>query len=241
LVRSFTSKKDDSYIPHNGGGAPPKPVLGTDKGLNRFVWDLKTPIVPGVPGVYIEADFSGHKVPPGTYTINLKAGDKMVSTVGAIVPTPNTNMTEERFKEYHSIMMDFEKKLTDMHNKVNKLKEVQGQLETLLKDLDNEVLKKEGQALLDKLKEWDGEMVQRKSQAYDDVENFPNKFTAEYLFVMNHSNSALPQINQPSKDRKAELDAQWVGLKRRAEALMNSEIPNFNAKLWENGIGAIRM
>ena len=241
LVRSFTSKKDDSYIPHNGGGAPPKPVLGTDKGLNRFVWDLKTPIVPGVPGVYIEADFSGHKVPPGTYTINLKAGDKMVSTVGTIVPTPNTNMTEERFEEYHTIMTDFERKLTDMHNKVNKLKEVQGQLEALLKDLDNDQLKKEGQALLDKLKEWDGEMVQRKSQAYDDVENFPNKFTAEYLFVMNHSNSALPQINQPSKDRKAELDAQWVGLKRRAEALMNSEIPNFNAKLWENGIGAIRM
>ncbi|HBU77045.1 MAG TPA: glycosyl hydrolase, partial [Muricauda sp.] len=121
LVRSFTSKKDDSYIPHNGGGAPPKPVLGTDKGLNRFVWDLKTPIVPGVPGVYIEADFSGHKVPPGTYTINLKAGDKMVSTVGTIVPTPNTNMTEERFEEYHTIMTDFERKLTDMHNKVNKL------------------------------------------------------------------------------------------------------------------------
>ena len=75
------------------------------------------------------------------------------------------------------------------------------QLEELLKDLDNNDLKKEGQQLLDKLKTWDGEMVQRKSQAYDDVENFPNKFTAEYLFVMNHCSSALPQINQPSKER----------------------------------------
>nr|MBD3623749.1 glycosyl hydrolase [Sunxiuqinia sp.] len=241
VVRSFTSTKDESYIPHNGGGAPPKPVLGTEKGLNRFVWDLKTPIVPGVPGVYTEANFTGHKVPPGNYTINLKAGDKTVSTQGTIVPAPNTDISQERFEEYHTIMTDFETKLTDMHNKVNTLKKVQDQLEELLKDLDNEELKKEGQALLDKLKNWDGEMVQRKSQAYDDVENFPNKFTAEYLFVMNHSNSALPQINQPSKDRKAELEAQWVGLKQRAEILMNTEIPNFNTKLWENGIGAIRM
>ncbi|MDF0706749.1 VPS10 domain-containing protein [Flagellimonas okinawensis] len=240
-VRSFSSKKNESYIPHNGGGAPPKPVLGMDKGLNRFVWDLKTPIVPGIPGVYIEADFTGHKVPPGYYTIKIKTGDKEVATQGVIVPTPNTDMTQERFEEHHAIMMDFETKLTDMHNKVNKLKEVQGQLESILKDLKDEDLKKQGQALLDKLKEWDGEMVQRKSQAYDDVENFPNKFTAEYMFVMNHSNSALPQINKPSKDRKAELDAQWIGLKQRAETLMNSEIPNFNTKLWENGIGAIRM
>ncbi len=241
VVRSFTSKKDEDYIPHNGGDAPPAPVLGADKGLNRFVWDLKTTIVPGVPGVYIEANFTGHKVPPGNYTINLKAGGETVSVQGTIVPTPGTNVTQERFAEFDAIMNDFEAKLTDMHNKVNKLKEVQGQLGKLLKDLTDEDLKKEGQALLDKLKTWDGEMVQRKSQAYDDVENFPNKFTAEYLFVMNHSNSALPQINRPSKDRKAELDAQWVGLKQRAEVLMNTEIPNFNAKLWENGIGAIRM
>lgn len=241
VVRSFTSKKDESYIPHHGGGAPPKPVLGTEKGLNRFVWDLKTPIIPGIPGVYIEANFTGHKVPPGDYTINIKAGEETVSTQGSIVLTPNTDITQERFEEHNAIMNDFEQKLTDMHNKVNTLKEVQDQLEKLIKDLDDKKLKSEGQALLDKLKAWDGEMVQRKSQAYDDVENFPNKFTAEYLFVMNHSNSALPQINQPSIDRKAELDAQWVGLKRRAEALMNTEIPNFNAKLWENGIGAIRM
>jgi len=110
-----------------------------------------------------------------------------------------------------------------------------------MKELDNADLKKEGQALLDKLKTWDEEMVQRKSQAYDDVENFPNKFTAEYLFLMNQSNSSLPRVNQSSIDRRNELDAQWVGLKQRAETLMKSDIPEFNKKLWDNGVGAIRM
>nr|WP_293297683.1 glycosyl hydrolase [Allomuricauda sp.] len=241
VVRSFTSKKDPNYIPHNGGGAPPAPVLATDKGLNRFVWDLKTPIVPGVPGVYIEANFTGHKVPPGEYTIKLKAGDEVVTVQGTVIPTPGTNISKERFAEYDTIMNDFEAKVTEMHNRVNQLKKVQGQLGALIKDMDNEGLKQEGQALLDKLRSWDQEMVQRKSQAYDDVENFPNKFTAEYLFVMNQSNSELPQINQPSKDRKAELDAQWIGLKQRAETLIQTEIPNFNTKLWENGIGAIQL
>ncbi|MFC4221557.1 VPS10 domain-containing protein [Flagellimonas marina] len=241
IVRSFTSKKDEDYVPHNGGGAPPAPILGTDKGLNRFVWDLKTPIVPGIPNVYIEADFTGHKVPPGMYTLRLKASGETVTTQGKIVPMPNTDSTPENYQEHHAFMAELETNLTEMHQKVNTLFKVQEQLKELLKDLESESLKEEGKALLTKLKTWDEDMVQRKSQAYDDVENFPNKFTAEYLFLMNHSNSALPKINQPSKDRKKELDAQWTGLRQRALTLMNTDIPNFNKKLWENGIGAIRM
>ncbi|WP_228236801.1 VPS10 domain-containing protein [Allomuricauda sp. M10] len=241
LIRAISSKRDESYVPHNGGGPPPAPVLGTDKGLNRFVWDLKTPIVPGVPGVYMEANFTGHKVPPGTYSLQLKAGGETVTTQGVVIPMPNTDVSEQRFAEYHQFMSEVEANITDMHNKVNMLYKVQGQLKDLLKDVKNDELKKEGQSLLDKLKSWDEDMVQRKSQAYDDVENFPNKFTAEYLFLMNHSDSPLPQINQPSKDRKAELDAQWVGLKQTAQQFITVDIPNFNKKLWENGVGAIRM
>ena len=84
-------------------------------------------------------------------------------------------------------------------------------------------------------------MVQRKSKAYDDVENFPNKFTAEYLFLINQTNSSIPRVNQSSRDRKAELDSQWNGLRSKANQLMKTEIPAYNKKLWEAGIGAIRL
>ena len=84
-------------------------------------------------------------------------------------------------------------------------------------------------------------MIQRKSKAYDDVENFPNKFTAEYLFLIDATNSTIPRVNQPSKDRKAELDAQWSGYKARANSFLKTAVPEFNKKLWEAGIGAIRI
>jgi hypothetical protein len=84
-------------------------------------------------------------------------------------------------------------------------------------------------------------MVQRKSKAYDDVENFPNKFTAEYIFLINQTESAIPSVNQGSINRKRELDALWVGYKTKAETLLNSAIPTFNKMLWQAGIGAIKM
>ena len=87
----------------------------------------------------------------------------------------------------------------------------------------------------------DKEMVQRKSKAYDDVENFPNKFTAEYMFLINASESSIPRINQSSRDRRAELESQWTPLKAQAQSWLKETLPTYNKKLWNAGIGAVRI
>ena len=241
VIRSFTSEKDTNYKKHNGGGPPPAPVLSKKEGLNRFVWDLKYPIMPGIPDVYIEANFSGHVAPPGTYTLRLKAGEEITTTKGTIISTPGFHVKDEQYKEYDLFMSEMEKMVTDMHIRVNKLYKVQGQLKSLLNTMDEGSLKQEGQKLLEDLVAWDQDMAQRKSQAYDDVENFPNKFTAEYLFLINQTNSVIPRVNKSSKNRKKELDVQWNVLRSRAEALSNDAIPSFNQKLWQKGIGALNI
>jgi hypothetical protein len=48
-------------------------------------------------------------------------------------------------------------------------------------------------------------------------------------------------VNQGSKNRKKELDAQWMVLKSKADAFVKTQIPAYNKKLWEAGIGAIRI
>ncbi len=241
MVRSFSSEKDPNYVPHNGGGPRPAPTLSKKEGLNRFVWDMRTGILPGVPGTYIESRFSGHRVPPGTYTVRIKSGDKAITTQGKIVAVPTYSTTPEQYGEYHTFLTEAEAKLTEMHEMINTLYKAQQQLKEVLTDVKDTSVKEEGQKLVDALDAWDADMIQRKSQAYDDVENFPNKFSAEYLFLIDATNSSIPRVNQPSKDRKKELDAQWATLKSKAEQLKTTAIPAFNKRLWESGIGAIRL
>ncbi len=241
VVRTFTSVKDKSYIKHNGGGPPPAPVVGTTPGLNRFVWDLHHPIMPGIPDVYMEAGFKGHKAIPGNYTIRLTMGGETVSAMGEIVSTPGWEINPATYQEYDTFMGDMESKLTEMHTMVNTLYDAQLQLRSLIDDLEEGPVRKEGEELIAALKAWDTDMIQRKSKAYDDVENFPNKFTAEYLFLINQSNSTIPRINQGSRNRKAELDTQWLSLKKKGEAFLQTAIPAYNTRLWESGIGAIHV
>jgi gas vesicle protein len=202
---------------------------------------MEYPIMPSVPGVYMEAGFGGHKVSPGSYTFKLTVDGQTVSTTGKILEVPTYETKPGQYEKYDVFMTDAEQKVTDMHNMINTLYVVQENLKAVLKKVTDPTVKKEGEKLLADLKAWDEDMVQRKSQAYDDVENFPNKFTAEYMFLINQTNSSIPRVNQPNIDRKAELDAQWTGLKAKGEQLKNSAIPAYNKMLWEAGIGALRL
>jgi len=133
--------------------------------------------------------------------------------------------------------------LTAMHRMVNRINEKQKQLESLLAVLPDgakfTAVKKEGDALVKKMKAWDEDMVQRKSKAYDDVENFPNKFTANYMFMINQTESDLPRVNQPSLDLLKELNGEWAKLRARGNEIIDSDIPAMNKLLWEAGKGAI--
>ena len=78
-------------------------------------------------------------------------------------------------------------------------------LKNLPSDAKYSTVKAAGEAIVKQLKAWDEEMIQRKSTAYDDVENFPNKFTADYMFMVNQNESDIPRVNQPVLDLLKEL------------------------------------
>lgn len=242
LVRTVSSKKDSLYKKWDGG-PPEEPVLTMNKGLNRFVWDMRYPIMPGVPDTYYECSFKGHKASPGKYSFHLKSGDKQVSTSAEILTNPLYNKDLSNYKAYHDVMLQMETAFTQMHQMVNSIFAKREQLSELLKAIptDNKfkAVQTEGAALVQKMKAWDEEMVQRKSKAYDDVENFPNKFTAHYIFLINQTESDIPVVNQPSLDRKKELDAEWTALKTKAMEILDKDLPALNKKLYELGIGGI--
>ena len=243
VVRTISSKADPTYLRYPGGPSP-EPILSTKAGLNRFVWDMRYQSLPGIPTAYIEGSFTGHKAMPNGYTATLKQKNNSSKVAFSILPNPLYDITKEEYLEIHDFKTSTEANLLDMHTRVQKLKKVQHQIVQILKELPKEEkyssLKTKGNAIVKQLISWDEDMVQRKSKAYDDVENFPNKFTAEYIFLMNQNDSSLPKLNQASKNRLVELNNQWKALRSISEELLNTAIPAYNTLLWEHGIGALK-
>ena len=242
LVRSFTSKNDTTYLKYDGGPSA-DPTLTKSKGLNRFVWNLRYPTMVGVPRVYIESGFIGHKASPGKYSILLKMGDQTITTNFEILANPQYPTDAKAYKEYHELMSNMETELSKMHQMINAMYGKREQLEGILGSLSTDEkyakLKKEAQTLIQQMKQWDEDMIQRKSKAYDDVENFPNKFTANYMFLINQTESDIPRVNKPSLDRLKELNLEWSALQSRASEILDKNISDFNKQLWDAGVGAV--
>jgi photosystem II stability/assembly factor-like uncharacterized protein len=242
LVRSILSRKDTTFKKWDGG-PPEEPVLPAVPGLNRFVWDMRYPTMAGVPGAYLEASYRGHKASPGKYRFTLRLGARTVQTEGEILPNPLYPTDAATYAEYHAFMAGMERELTLMHETVNRLHGIQERLSAVLADLPAgekfAALKREGDSLVARLKAWDADMIQRRSRAYDDVENFPQKFTANWIFLINQTESDLPRVTQPSRDLQDELQREWATLKARSDAMLKEDIPSLNRKLWEAGVGAV--
>ena len=243
LIRRFSSKSDSTFQSYAGGPSP-EPLLSKSKGLNRFVWNMRHATAPGVPGVYIESSFAGHKASPGRYRFTLAtSGGRKSSADGEILANPLYTSTAADYSEYDAVMGRMEDSLAVMHRMVNSMKATQDQLGELLASIGSEEkyagLKKEGEALLKDMKAWDEDMIQRKSKAYDDVENFPNRFTANWMFMMNQTESDIPRVNKPSVDRMNELDAQWKTLRSRAQKMTDERLPAFNSRLIQAGFGPV--
>ena len=241
LVRSLSSKRDPNYKRY-AGGPPAAPRLSNTTGLNRFVWDMRYAIMEGAPTAYIEGSFRGHKAIPGDYKLELKVGEEVLTSTFKVLDNPLYNLTQEDYISYHEFMSKAEAQLNEMHQTVNHILALRKQLNGVIAKMDAEThgsLKEEAEGLVQKMKDWDGKMIQRKSKAYDDVENFENKFTANYLFVINQSESDVPRVNQPARDRIAELNKKWIQLKAEANTILETATPSLNKKLWDAGIGAL--
>ncbi|MEO0898100.1 MAG: glycosyl hydrolase [Bacteroidota bacterium] len=238
IIRSFTSKKSTAFKSY-AGGPPPPVTLSKKEGLNRLVWDMRHETMPGVRGVYIEGSYRGHRVAPGTYTIIMTVDGKTYTQEAKVVENPTMEVSSETFQAYHDIMQEMEATLTAMHNRVNQLQSVYAQLKKLKARLTDKELKTTCAKLIDSLKAWDDKMVQRKSKAYDDVENFENKFSANYLYLINATESQIPRVNASSLERKKELDQQWKVHDSQAQEWLAKDLKAFNKALWEAGIGAL--
>jgi photosystem II stability/assembly factor-like uncharacterized protein len=241
VVRSYSSKADSTFTSWDGGPNE-EPVLSKEKGLNRFVWDLRNATIKGVPDTYYEASFKGHRVSPGMYTLILSDGTNNSEIKVNVLSNPLVKSAQKEIEQYDAVMIEMENNVNKMHSKINNIYNYKNQLSAVLgkiNDTKHDDLKAFGKDLLNKMTLWDNDMVQRLSKAYDDVENFPNKFAANYMFVLNHAENDVPKVNQSTYTEKSILDGQWLALNKRADDLIQVELKKFNSLLCEKGLNGI--
>ncbi|GAB3170915.1 VPS10 domain-containing protein [Telluribacter humicola] len=239
VVREYSSKKDEEFEEYPGGPSP-DPTLPMKAGLNRFVWDLRAETLPGVPKVFIEGSYDGRKMAPGAYKARFTYNKQSQTVTFNVLPDPRINATAADYEDQQKTMMAIENGVKDIHESVLKMRKVRKQVSEVVDLLKNKADMKDvtdqGKALVKKLNTWEEKLVQNKSQSNDDVINFLNMLSADYIFVRGELDTNVPFVTNGQKQRVAELDAQWQKLKTEMNGIVNKEVAAFNTLAKQKGI-----
>jgi len=232
LVRSYSSKPNKKFVSYPGGPSA-DPLLSDKTGLNRFVWDLRYSTLPGVPNVFIEGSYSGRKVAPGKYIAKLKTETEEKTVSFNVLPDPRINASVADYTAQQAAQADIDSKIKEIHESVLRLRVAKKQVNDLIDVLTDTVKYKpiieSGKELVKKINAWEDKLVQNKAQSNDDIINFVNMLSADYIFLKGEMDSNIPQVTEGSKRQLTSLNSIWQPLKNEYDDIVSKQIPQFNS------------
>lgn len=231
VIRSYSSQKDESFKTFQGG--PPAPeVLPVKKGINRFTWDFKRETLPAVDGVFSFGDYTGSRVAPGAYSIRLLTTEDTITTQVNILEVPGQEYAKTEWDAQQNMLTAIEDMVRDMHESVNAMRSGKSQLQAYQKRLkgmeEATDLLDTAKALIQKIEDWENELIQPKQETFQDVINFQNKLNSQLMSLKSFIDVADPRLTQGAKERFDDLKTEWESYADRRDELIEVELKAFN-------------
>ncbi|MFM7359107.1 MAG: WD40/YVTN/BNR-like repeat-containing protein, partial [Sediminibacterium sp.] len=236
VIRSYYRQKPPNKKGNNH--LQDDPEILVRNGLNRFVWDLCHRNLPTIDNVLIEGSDKGRMVIPGTYTVKLTVNGKSQSQNFQVKTDPRQLkeypglVTEDAYREQEKLLKLLSDDVEEIHVAVTQMHKLQNQLKDLIDrtegDARFDTLSRQAASILEKIKEWEAQLIQRKSQTNDDVINFVNKLSANIIFVKGEAEGNVPYITEGIIKRTQDLHAEWLKYRNQQQSLLQGDIRVLN-------------
>lgn len=241
-IRSYSNKPDKSYKSYPGGPSRPR-TIPAKAGVNRFNWDFRHGPVLDVPGVFIYGSFQGRRVAPGTYQARLTMGDQSETVRFEVTPDPRQDISMAAYAKQAKVFKEVDDHIEDIHKSLITLTRVKKQIgnyNEMMKEMDDaKPLIDAGEDLLEKINEWEKDIVERRQKSTQDVINWPGKLNAEFFVLRGKLDTHDPRVTEGVEKRLADLSAQWKEAKKGYTKLMDEDVAAYNQMFRDRNVPAL--
>ena len=213
--------------------------LEVEQGMNRFEWNLRYDDAKEVDGMILwSGGVSGPRALPGEYTAKLSVGEEVHETTVVVRKDPRSTSTEDDMAAQFRFLMAARDKLTETHEAIERLREVRGQVDTVLSRADgHEELETLGGDIKTASTEIEEALYQTKNKSRQDPLNFPIRLNDKLAGVAGAvaSGGDYPPTDAQRavyRELSEKIDVQL----ERLGSLEKSEIVEFNKKAMELGV-----
>jgi hypothetical protein len=208
-------------------------------GMNRFVWDLRYDSVTQVRGAPALFRMGGRIAKPGTYTVRLTAGDKVISVPLEIRPDPRWKILPEQFARQDEMLAAIEREVTELNHDVTTIRNVRDQIDNVLKRSGTENLATPGKELAGKLQQIEDVLIQRNPSGGQRAVVEPSRFSSYFNFLHVSINQVMPVMTEGQRGLYFELSKEFDGYKTQLAKLLGADLEAYNQLLTRQGISPV--
>ena len=241
-IRTYSNKKNPDFKSYPGG-PPAAELLPGEKGMNRFLWDLRGETMPDVSGVFIYGDYRGYRLAPGNYKARLVYKGSSSETDIIVLQDPNMKADTQAWTEQQQVLEKINRDIAEIHENVNTIRKAKKQVDIYnenLKDMPQQTaLLDEGKELVKKMEAWEKNIIEDRITNGQDVINWPSKLNAEFFNLKGLADTHDPRVTDGVKHRLADLEKQWQGYKQQYDTDIKGAINAYNQKYQQANIPAV--
>ena len=234
LIKKFTNepnkeKKDEQ--------------LATEKGMNRFVWNMRYPDAEKFDGlIFWGSGLTGPKAVPGDYKAKLTINEISMETDFKILADPRSNATLADMEAQFDFLIDVRDKLTETHQAIKLMREVKTQLSSVKdkvkEDEDMKDIGTEADSLTNKMELIEKSLYQTKNRSRQDPLNFPIRLNNK-LAGLNQAGSGNNRPTDQAEAFKKEVTEKIDSELEKWRKILDQDIPRFNELVKSKGVDAV--
>lgn len=245
LIREFRPKPDGyDKLDDKDKALNPGPWMGTLKGVNRFVWDLRYSGATKVRGNKLAGEANiGPIAVPGTYTVELTVGGSSQSATFEVVNDPRRAVSQADLEAQLDLLLSIRDKISQAHEGINQLRKVNTQVvfwqEQLTEREDASAVVEAAKALEAKLAEVEDLLIlpgeQEDTFGLNERTRLHEKLSSLISIIGSADAKPTKQAQELAAHYSGEIDQQLETLSE----ILEGEVASFNAMVRDASLPAI--
>ncbi|MDX1404240.1 MAG: hypothetical protein R3192_06875 [Woeseiaceae bacterium] len=227
---------------------PDTRLLTADKGLNRFVWDLRYPGMQRFDRLIMWADMKeGPQAVPGVYRARLTVGGTSQDVSFDILADPRTSATQADYQAQFEFLLEARDLLSRTHVEIRRIRELRAQLDSLTArfekgaegDADLESLLAEIKAIDETITPIEEALYQTQNESRQDPLNYPIRLNNKLSSLMRTVDVGDARPTASAIAVKNELSAAIESELGQLDVVWDENVPALNSRIQELGIDLV--
>jgi hypothetical protein len=210
--------------------------------MNTFGWDLRTEAPARVAGLIQGGGPQGYRVAPGAFSVRLTALGATSTQPFRVLPDPRERYSEQQVAAQVRLARQAWERVNELHTNVTDMRSVKEQVSSVLGKIsdrqDVQDVKDLASSISGKVDSVDNRLVQAKIKTFQDVINFRNGLSDQYLYLQGAIDGSEPPLTKGMTDRFSEIEAEYAPYAEIVRRVL-ADVERFNALLKAKGIDGV--